>query len=328
MRSLTEIAALVDGDFVGRKKEIDIFQDELDRLQQGQGPKNAILAIHGEKGIGKTRLVRTLEKRAQQQGALTAVVDLNPAQNHSRESGKPLLDQVILSCTQKLAGIGTEAMVVLWDGADSIPQPDLDRIQKEVLVPLLETKRGAAVVASRQPLKWPRFDLRRRLVEQELSLFSPQETERQLGGETDEDISALVQAVQGLTGGLPGANRFVVENLTGQPADVPEILKALVDDYLFQQQPDLKGEIIAVSPLPSFGYALLKRVLEVINPGTSEMWLEEVTAVAKQMEATGHVNWSPEKRGFRVNPGAAGIMTNFLKVSRPEQYRDILEIRT
>jgi len=196
------------------------------------------------------------------------------------------------------------------------------------LVPLVATQRGVAVVASRRDLRWPNFSLRRRLVEQDLSPFSNQETERQLGGEADADISSLAQAVHGLTGGLPGASQFVIDRLaaTNQlTVNAPALLGTLVDDYLFREQSGPPKEAItAVSPLPSFGYVLLNRVLTKINPKTPERRTREIIDIAEQMEVTGHVNWSSEKKGFRVNPGAAGIMTKLLKATDRKTYRDIL----
>src|SRR3990167_9141206 len=96
MKPIAEIAAAADRNFVGRLKEIDIFQKELERLGQGRGPDNAVLAIYGETGIGKTRLINNLEANAAQNGALTTVIDLHQAKLDARTADRPLLDQVIL----------------------------------------------------------------------------------------------------------------------------------------------------------------------------------------------------------------------------------------
>ncbi len=55
------------GDLVGRDRELEQLERSLGALQEGLG---GCLAVEGEPGIGKTRLLGELRERAEQRGHL------------------------------------------------------------------------------------------------------------------------------------------------------------------------------------------------------------------------------------------------------------------
>jgi len=87
---------------IGREREIATLQSLIDQVKQGQG---RVVLLSGEAGIGKSRLLAAVKRRASEQGFLVLQGACFPTDRSSPYA--PLLDLLSSSQTQELLSLST-----------------------------------------------------------------------------------------------------------------------------------------------------------------------------------------------------------------------------
>lgn len=367
---------------VRRKEPLAHLEREFGRIRAAAPPFEPLIVIQGEMGMGKSSLIRTMREAAAADGIPNAIIDFDNSWAKGRYQGEKGFRQVIMDTGQwlsvgqrlsfqgwrftPLSDLGTATLkdrffeylrnlqnyngrlpvIVAIDSTEECDPALLEKIQQELVVPLVQTQKAVVVMAGRAQIPIGDFELRRREVDFQLQPLTTDQTFEQLG-QGDETVEMLSQQLFDLTGGLPGATVFALQRLAEMlPGGVfdperveklkPQLTEELVSDYLFGPKhsrrnidPLTKKEVeISATPY-SFAYTLLGRILSEVLPdnfrGASKGIL---TRVADELVATTHVQWDSDRFGFAVNPAARRILRRHLEETRPEIAVRVSEIST
>jgi hypothetical protein len=261
--------SVITDKFVGRKKQISLVEERINIMRYGSSVFQALISFHGVIGIGKTMLLRELEKRTRGMGFPCALIDFakkvyafSPLGKmvlledlaHSLTSsatypwqpqpeGEPAEDQVqsasqaFLEYVSGLTRDQGVPAVLLFDTLEQADADLLDWLEDKVISPLIRTDHVLVIVASRAPHRWKRFEVRRRAYQERLEPFDEETTKEQL----PQKYNVLVPDVVRLTYGHPFGNVQVLESVrqierdVGRPfrsADFEEYQKRLVQELV------------------------------------------------------------------------------------------------
>jgi hypothetical protein len=157
------------------------------------------------------------------------------------------------------------------------------------------------------------------------------------------DNESAAAQIQDLTGGIPGANVEVLEELGGRFDDFDErreeLTLNLIDKYIFEQLvPGVKSierrALKMLSPLRQFDYDSISHILSTMLP---EDWTKSTPArayrqlVRDMQRNTQMVEWDREKRSFIIVRPIRYLLDRYLQVSfhrsqQEEKYRAIHQL--
>jgi hypothetical protein len=344
--------------FVDRVEEIRLVYEYLGSLRDGL-EREALIVFKGMPGIGKSSLLRELRWRLSREGLHSTYIDFKPLcaqESPLRAALTALLEQLLFPVSAP-ATDSTEHLVEKWrseiaqwsrssraappvlffDALEECPNHMRRDLERDILVPALETRRVLVIATSRQSLEWDEFLVRRAVLEVELKPFAYSATREQIGDES------LAVQIQDLTGGIPGANVEVFEELQGRIDDFherrEELTLNLVEKYIFEQlvrgvEPTVRRAIQMLSPLRQFDYDSVSTILSRMLPddwakGTSARAFRQL--VRDMQRTTQLVEWDREKRSFVIVRPLRYLLDRYLCVDfhrrqQDDQYRAIHQL--
>lgn len=251
--------------FVGRRDELAVFQSllELDTLPV------QVVSINGPGGVGKTSLLREVERICRESGVPVAYVDLQDIEPTSTE-----LRKVIVAAEPGLNGTpSTGRRVLLLDTLEAVHQLT-DWLREEIL-PVAD-ENLLVVLAGRLPLTgaW-RTDPGWQHLLTVLSLRNLSTDEaRELLADKGVGESRIADALA-FSHGHPLALALAAEALrrdpraTFEPGDSPEVVAPLLKSFLSRSAtPDLREAIEACAIVRRADESLLSHLLDgAIAPG-------------------------------------------------------------
>jgi hypothetical protein len=232
----------MDTQFVGREGQINIVEERVEIIQSGGSVFQVVINFYGVVGIGKTALLRELERRVDEQGLPHVFVNLE-AHPEAQTFGPSNAAALVRAMTAQIAPSGPagrsaeareltpehldewagtfiealrEAMqsqgepaLLFFDTLEGADKEMVDWLEEALISPLIRTDRVLVVVASRAPHRWKRFEVRRRAYPAPLDPFDDETTRQQL----PPSYTALAPEIIHLTRGHPYANAQVIESV-------------------------------------------------------------------------------------------------------------------
>ena len=202
--------------------------------------------------------------------------------------------------------------MLLFDNSEELPVEAFDWLEYEVFSPLVQTDRIMLAVAGRRPVRWKRFEVRRRVL---LRKLHPPEKHEELVKQQAPSWSRLADNIIKLTFGYPWGNQAVVEALEQlgkpqaiEPADFeryrPELLRRLTtevveDRLLADVAPDLRRAFHIIAPLRQFDVTTLRAVLPEFAPNQFEgRGGNYFLLMLNRLVDTALVEWSAKRKAY------------------------------
>jgi hypothetical protein len=262
LRTLGDVVRQIEDElFVGRADEISAIESWL---EIGAGDQRAIVHITGRGGIGKSTLLRRVERAAAERGRL--VVHIDGSEFAPTREGL---------CSALGAGSVAEAVVALSNGEVLLGVDSFDAL--EPLVPVLRDELLAAlpsttriVICGRTPLDhraWRTWmPLVKTIALEPLSRSDSRGYLERRGLRDQEQIEAIVRATRGIPLAL-GLAADIVARDAGRSVTTSEgwtaMLRGLVDDVAGEaSDPRLRALVDAACLVRRFDQDLLEYVLE------------------------------------------------------------------
>jgi hypothetical protein len=207
-----------------------------------------------------------------------------------------------------------QPVMLLFDNSEKLPVEAFDWLEYEVFSPLVQTDRILLVVAGRSPVRWKRFEIRRRVLLHKLDLLPPKERE-QLVIQQAPSWERLAPNIVKLTFGYPWGNQTIVEALEqlGKPQVIepddfeqyrPELLRRLttevVESRLLEDiAPDLRCAFHIIAPLRQFDVTTLRAVLPEFAPDQfGERGGNYFLMMLNRLVDTALVEWSAKRKAY------------------------------
>lgn len=326
--------------FVKRKQQLDLVKDRIESAQVHHFVASPIVNFWGAKGIGKTWLLHHLgdEYRYEAQrpdGTFTLLYSFekDPAtfqvEHITRRLAGEVLNQLtpplfenvqtplrqaqdngnVTALAQALNLLAEQLTpLLLFDNTELAPDSAWERIEKDLLEPLVSSNRVVVVIAGqRQVPRWHRFEVRRRVLAPEESRVPPLD-KRQVGEQLKKGgyDPIPVKWLYAYTGGSPHLVQVVAHHITQwaraegitQPdeawlqsheADLLPILQLAEEEQLQGIDETLRIALKAVAPLRFYRLEALRFMLT----GQSAPERPEVyyLRLLRQLDQKTHVVW-------------------------------------
>lgn len=233
--------------------------------------------------------------------------------------------------------IQRQPVMLLFDNTEKIPMEVFDWLEVEVLSPLVQSDRILLVVAGCSPVRWKRFEVRRRVLLHKLDPPRPPEEflERQ-----SPRFSQLASDIARITFGYPWGNEVVLNELIKlqktQTIDRsnfdqfrPLLLNRLVEEVIENKvmaevDPDLRCAFHTIAPLRQFDVSTLQAILPRFAPtmfagkGGNYFLL-----MLNRMVDTMLVEWSAKRKGYVLDDTLRRILALDMEVRQPDQFMAI-----
>ena len=327
--------------FIDRVEEIRLVNEYLGSLRDGL-EREALIVFKGVPGIGKSTLLRELRRRLSHEGVHSIYLDFEQicaGEQPMRTALKTVLEQLPFPALVS-SGDPIEYLVEKWrgeiaqwskssraappvlflDALEECTVQILSELERDILAPALATRRSLLIATSRQSLEWDEFMVRRAVLEYDLKPFVVSATREQIGDES------LAIQIQDLTGGIPGANVEIFEELQGRIDDFQErreeLTLNLVEKYIFEQliprvDWKVRHALQILSPLRQFDYDSIAMILSTLLP---EDWAKDTSArefrqlVRDMQRTTQVVEWDGKKRSFVIVRPIRYLLDRYLYV--------------
>ena len=205
-----------------------------------------------------------------------------------------------------------QPVMLLFDNSEELPVEAFDWLEFEVFSPLVQTDRIMLVVSGRSPVRWKRFEVRRRVL---LHKLHPPKEREELVKQQAPSWSRLADNIVKLTFGYPWGNQAVVEALEqlGKPQAIktadfeqyrPDLLQRLVAEVvenglLTDVAPELRLAFHVIAPLRQFDVTTLRAVLPEFAPDQFEgRGGNYFLLMLNRLVDTALVEWSAERKAY------------------------------
>lgn len=228
-----------------------------------------------------------------------------------------------------------QPVLLMFDNSDRLPPDAFDWLEFEVFSPLVQSDRVLLVLTGCSPIRWKRFEVRRRVY---LGKLHPPEQGAELVRQQAPSWSKVADNIVQLTFGLPTANRTVVEALGEITAPVdgnnfdqyrPQLLKRLVTDlvekHLWQNvDHELWPVFHLVAPLRQFDVTTLRNLLPHFD---SERFGKQggnfYLLMLNRLIDTALVEWSSERKAYILDDTLRHILALDLEIRQRQRSIDI-----
>jgi hypothetical protein len=225
-----------------------------------------------------------------------------------------------------------QPVMLLFDNSEELPVETFDWLEYEVFSPLVQTDRILLVVAGRSPVRWKRFEVRRRVL---LRKLHPPEEHEELVKQQAPSWSQLAPNIIKLTFGYPWGNQAVVKALEQlgrpqaiEPADFeqyrPDLLRRLTTEVIENRlltdvAPELRRAFRVIAPLRQFDVTTLRAVLPEFAPdqfeGRSSNYF---LLMLNRLVDTALVEWSAERKAYVLDDTVRRILALDLENRDPD----------
>lgn len=346
--------------FVGRKEELGLVAMVAETIQNQSTPSNPVVSFWGVAGIGKTWLLKHLERtyRYQSRESLSFAI----YHTFENETGDPLpsliraitdaiKQQITPLLTQEqerqlnaaaaqlnaatlvtlIRAVATQLIpVLLLDNTETLTADAWADVERKVIEPLAQHGRIIIVVAGRRSRQWARFEARRRAKSLRVEVLS-QDGVQELLQRYHVDIDAAL--IYPYTAGTPDLVRDIVEFATGVEAGAvldnqwveklrPHLLTMLNKfEERFVSNIDNKLRPFLLATIPLRTYRL-----DAFSKMTAEVErapaLGSDVTLLRTLATTEAVWWDSPRRAYMTDPVGRRILDRKLLLQDQTAYRE------
>ncbi len=227
----------------------------------------------------------------------------------ARQAAKRVADSFVLYVSEQGK---RKPSLLLFDNSDRLPPDAFDWLEFEIFSHLVQRARVLLVLAGCSPVRWKRFEVRRRVY---LGKLNPPEERVQLVTQQAPSWSKVADNIIQLTFGLPTANETVVEALDeiAEPQIVdagtfdqyrPQLMQRLITDLVENRlwrnvDQKLWPVFRLVAPLRQFDVTTLRNVLPKLEPEQfAGLSGNQYLLMLNQLIDTSLVEWSTERKAY------------------------------
>jgi len=214
-----------------------------------------------------------------------------------------------------------QPVMLLFDNVDELPSQVFDWLEYEVFSPLVQTDRILLVCAGRSPVRWKRFEVRRRVL---LRKLSPPD-DGALLERPQTSWSTVADQIVEITFNYPPANDAIVAELermeNAKAIDLetfnlhrPGFIKLMVDvieeKLLTDVDSDLRQAFRIIAPLRQFDVTRLRAVLPEFDPERfGDRGGNYYLLMLNRMVDTALVEWSVLRKAYVLDETLRRILT-------------------
>lgn len=225
-------------------------------------------------------------------------------------------------------------LVLLFDNTDRTNSQVMDWLEESVISPLIRTDRVLAVFAGRSPVRWKRFEVRRRVLQHKLQPFDKGQTSTQI-----QKYKKLSDKIIGLTFGHPYGNAQVAESvysletraqetITEENFDtyrvqlMNELTNVLIDRHIMRDvPPELKQALRIISILRHFDVNALRVILtKFLSPQFGGKGGSYYLSMVARMVETTLVEWDSVRKGYAIDLSVRRMLALHLQLNEQDLY--------
>lgn len=262
---------------------------------------------------------------------ISAPLQDDEAWYRERQAAKRVADSFNIHLYQKTQKL-KQPVILLFDDSDKAGSEVLDWLEFEVFSPLVQTDKVLLILAGSSPVRWRRFEVRRRVYLGKL--HPPQESIRLVSQQAPQWTKVADKIVQ-LTFGLPTANETVVEALNQidkrRPIDTstfdqlrPELMERLITDLVERRlwqdvEQELWPVFHLVAPLRQFDVTTLRNILPQFDPERfSGRGGNYYLLMLNKLIDTALIEWSTQRKAYVLDDTLRHILALDMEIRQPE----------
>lgn len=312
--SLTDLAAFRDGHRAGP----EILADQMRQIEQQVGPSE----------IGFQKALQAFRAHPVPQDPYDEA-----AWYEFRQKARQVADAFALF-VYRYAKQPQQPVMLLFDNSEAAVGETFDWLEYEVFSPLVQTDRILLVVAGRSPVRWKRFEVRRRVL---LRKLNPPENGR-LFEKPGASWAPIAPKIIQITFNYPPANEAVVAELervpiTDQetfdrrrPALIQRLMAGVVEEKLLAGvDQDIRQVWRIAALLRQFDVTTLRRVLPEFEPEFAGRGGNYYLPMFNRMVDTALVEWSAERKAYVLDHTLRQFLALDLETRDPDLARRVHE---
>lgn len=335
--------------FVNRNDEISIVMEKVQLLLQKKTPKRQVVIFQGERGTGKSWLLKELENRLNAAPGLTAYLlnldeyrGQNPLLSIADILGKlqttvtgqqpqtvPAIEEINRTFQQTVQpGLDNRPLVLLLDTVYESDWEILEALEKYILGAMVSHPNVVAVIAGRgraYPWKVPEF--RFSVQNEKLHPFLKEDfTKQQLRLQFEPSEAAQAHKIHTLSDGNPLAN-YLLAAYGGNPAPAfDQVITGMLD--IIPQADNrrlVRHYLEALCVLEAFDEDRIPIMLAAYYQDDSYRHWNYARAkpVRDLLVKWGFAYWDTPQGGYILDATTRRLVEHFLKESTPQLYKGL-----
>jgi hypothetical protein len=288
--------------FVGRKEALEIVLEKARRIVARQPVDKRVVIYRGQRGCGKTWLLRELESRLPGEGFHPHV--MRPPESVSPSEVKGSIPQL-------------RPMALLVDDAQDIEEEDRKALLEHILSPLAQKSDVLIVLTERgRPVFWPAPEFHEKSEDYRLGPFKdPKDVAQQVQKQVP-DVKVPIAAVHSLGYGYPWSNYILACYLPDREAALEGCVEAFLEGLNGSKRPYLE----ALAVLKAFDEMHMKPMLQAYPECADKTWGRIACSRVKQeLRETTLVCWDRDARGDVIDEPLRVVLEALLQ----ERDRDL-----
>ena len=333
--------------FVDRITEVRLVLDLVQRLLLGEPSDRRTVIFHGQRGAGKSWLLREIAFRlANKESGLTLYLDLadftgqephDAIQTVIQRVHQPVAETigsaaVSLHATNDLDQLAEwlvadvkqmpGALVVLLDHVDESHKALLEALEDHLLGPLVGVPEVLLILAGRgKEYIWKGPELRIRSQECDLRHFEPSDTQEQLEKQVPQPTPPADE-IQQLSGGYPWSNYILGVNRDDRIAALEQCITNLIGDWLNRSDPPADRACLdALCVLRAFSDAMIPFMLGAYSDDSVyQTWeYRRYRQIRQSLLQTTLAKWDEPSGGYVIDQALRRVLEHWLY----EKHREV-----
>ena len=334
--------------FVDRVTEKRLVLDLVRRLLLGEPLERRTVIFHGQRGAGKSWLLREIEYQLMTSKADVLPLYLDLADYAEQPFEVAVRDRIwkvhqavahtigpvdvglqatddleqltmwLLADVKQMPGV----LVLLLDHVEDADKALLEGLENYLLRPLIHDPRVLLVLAGRgRQYIWKSPILRIRSQECNLHRFEPSETQEQLEKQVPQP-TPLAGEIQQLSGGYPWSNYILGINRDDRIAALEQCITVLIGDWLTVPAPPVRRTYLeALCVLRAFSDAMIPLMLTTYfqEPVYPDWNYNQYRRVRQSLVHTTLVGWDEFSGGYAIDEALRRVLEHWLY----EKHRDV-----
>lgn len=329
--------------FVNRDKEMALVEEKAKALIQRQPLDERTIIFMGQRGTGKSWLIRHLQTRlAALPAIISLIIDLEDYRGSTPEEAvKKILyhlnDRIFKQSTlstEELPELSREFMrhlrVILMEQpiaflVDTVFESDwqlLATLERYLLGPLAAESRVMIVMAGRgQAYPWKTPELRLRAMFHNLEPFTPEQTKAQLARQKPKSVKLFFEIYE-RSGGNPLASFMLADRPespdSGLDQAINELLKVIPDSVNRQQ---LRQNLEAISVLNAFDEEQIPTMLAAYyGEARYKDWKPtQARQVRENIVRCSFAQWDEKQKGYVLDSTLLRLLKRYLQTEERQE---------
>lgn len=274
--------------FVDREEALKIVLHKARRISAGLPVERRVVIFHGQRGSGKSWLLRELE-RCLRDHATPHLIDLSECAEVN-----PLNAQISKTKTQMKAE--QRPLVLLVDNVSEVSELQLEPLVERVLAPVVQGEDVLIVLVERgRPLYLAAPEFREKSDEFDLKPFEPGDIEEQIKRQVPTAAARMAE-IESLGGGYPWSTYILARHLPEKRTALERCVTLFLEDL----DGDLRPYFEALSVLRAFDEMRMRPLLRAYSPEfASRTWdYAACRKVRERLVVTMLARWNGDARGY------------------------------